>query len=77
MFHPTDPTSHITQLEPMLVSRRAAAVLLSIGLTKLDALVSSGQISSVKIGRSTMIPMAALQRFIESLSARQSRQVLR
>ncbi len=47
----------------LLVSRKAAAVIVSLSLRKIDGLLASKQLPFRKIGTRTLIPIAALQRF--------------
>jgi len=47
----------------LLVSRKAAAVIVSLSLRKIDGLLASKQLPFRKIGTRTLIPLAALQRF--------------
>ncbi|MDB5582266.1 MAG: excisionase family binding protein [Bradyrhizobium sp.] len=42
-----------------------AAQLLGIGRSSLYELISSGQLETIKIGRSTVVPMDALRAFIQ------------
>ncbi|MBV9871839.1 MAG: excisionase family DNA-binding protein [Frankiaceae bacterium] len=44
-----------------------AAELLGIGRSKLFELMAAGQIESVKVGRSRLIPAAALDKFVARL----------
>jgi excisionase family DNA binding protein len=50
--------------EQLLVSVGEAAHRMSIGLTVMYALISSGQIASIKIGRRRLIPVKALEDWI-------------
>lgn len=47
----------------LLVSRKAAAVIVSLSLRKIDGLLASKQLPFRKIGTRTLVPLAALQRF--------------
>ena len=47
----------------LLVSRKAAALIVSLSLRKIDSLLASKQLPFRKIGTRTLIPLAALQRF--------------
>jgi excisionase family DNA binding protein len=47
----------------LLVSRREAAVIVSLSLRSIDALLASKQLPFRKIGTRTLIPLAALQKF--------------
>ena len=52
----------------LLLTVEAAAELLSLGRTTVYELVATGELASVKIGRSRRIPYEALRRFIARLS---------
>lgn len=47
----------------LLVSRKAAAAIVSLSLRKIDSLLASKQLPFRKIGTRTLIPLSALQRF--------------
>ena len=47
----------------LLVSRREAAVIVSLSLRKIDSLLATKQLPFRKIGTRTLIPLSALQRF--------------
>ena len=51
--------------EPLLLSPEQVATELSIGRTKVYDLICTGQLPSLKIGRSRRVPLTALRRFIE------------
>jgi excisionase family DNA binding protein len=51
----------------LLHTPEAAAGILSIGRSKTYELMESGELESVKIGRSRRIPHDALERFVERL----------
>lgn len=51
--------------EPISVRIATAVKLTGIGRSTLYELISSGQIETVKIGRSTFIPYRCLKRLIE------------
>jgi excisionase family DNA binding protein len=53
----------------LLLTPEEAARQLSIGRTKVFALMESGAIRSVKIGRSRRIPADALTDYVASLTA--------
>ena len=52
---------------PLLHTVEGAAARLSLGRTHTYALVASGAIRSVKVGRSRRIPEAALREFVAAL----------
>jgi excisionase family DNA binding protein len=49
----------------MLLRAEEAARALGIGRSKLYALVAAGELPVIRIGRSTRIPAAALERWVE------------
>jgi excisionase family DNA binding protein len=51
----------------LLVTAREAARILGVGRTTLYALMNKGQLRPVHIGRSLRIPLAELERFVNSL----------
>jgi len=53
----------------MLLRAEEAARALGIGRSKLYALLAAGELPVVRIGRSTRIPAAALQRWVEERTA--------
>lgn len=55
-----------------LVSIEEAAVLLSLGSTEMYRLVRSGEIPSVKVGRSRRVVVTALHEYVAELLARAS-----
>lgn len=50
-----------------LVTIKAALAYLSIGRTKLNELLAAGDIPSVRIGRSHLIPFGGLQDYVDRL----------
>jgi excisionase family DNA binding protein len=51
--------------EKLAYSVAEACVALSIGRTNLYAIIASGQLESVKIGKRTLIPAASLRALVE------------
>jgi excisionase family DNA binding protein len=51
----------------LLLTVEAAAELLSLGRTTVYELVSTGELESVKIGRSRRVPYDALRRYVDRL----------
>lgn len=49
-----------------------AAQQLRIGRTQMFALIGSGEVSSVKIGRSRRVPRAALDSYVAQLGGQQA-----
>ena len=62
--HPLDPTRTLLSVE-------AAATQLSIGRTTMYALIKTGAITSVRIGRLRRIPAEALTAYTDRLVAEQ------
>jgi len=60
------------RVEPRLVTRVAAAHALGIGITKFKELVAAGEIEHVEIGRRILIPVSAVDAYVEQLRAVQS-----
>jgi excisionase family DNA binding protein len=58
----------MTADEQLLFSPERAADKLEIGRTRMFALLKSGELRSVKIGRSRRIPAAALTDYVERLT---------
>ncbi len=52
---------------PLLYRIEAAADLLGIGKTKLYELVPAGDLSTVKIGRATRVPLDSLEEYVARL----------
>lgn len=53
--------------EPLAVKIPVAVQISGIGRTKLYELIGNGRIETVKVGRATLVIVASLRRFIESL----------
>ncbi|MHB8294518.1 MAG: helix-turn-helix domain-containing protein [Acidimicrobiales bacterium] len=53
----------------LLLTPEAAAGALSIGRSRVYELMASGELRSIRIGRSRRIPVAALEELIDSLAA--------
>lgn len=51
----------LAHTRPLAVRIPEAVRLTGIGRTKLYSLMASGEVATVKIGRSTLIPMASLE----------------
>lgn len=52
---------------PLLATRKESGAALRCGMTTIDALIKSGELRSVKIGRSRRIPVSALREYVERL----------
>lgn len=52
---------------PLLLSPKQACARLNVGTTTLYALIGSHRLAAVKIGRATMIPVAAIDAYVASL----------
>jgi excisionase family DNA binding protein len=57
-------------VEKLLYDTREAARLLSISRTKVYELMASGELASVRIGRSRRIPAEELRRFVTAEKGR-------
>jgi len=55
----------MTENEKLLIDRKTAAGLLSLGLRSLDTLLASGTLPSIRVGRRRLIKRRDLQRFAE------------
>jgi excisionase family DNA binding protein len=51
-------------LPPLLVSVQNAARLLAVGRTTVYELIASGELETIRIGRSRRVPLVALQAFV-------------
>lgn len=51
--------------EKLLLKPEEAGQRLSVGRSKIYALIASGAVPSVKVGHSVRVPVAALERWIE------------
>ena len=56
----------------ILYPTNEAAQLLGFGLTTTKALIKSGELRSVKIGRSRRVPAEALHEYVQRLDAQQN-----
>ena len=52
--------------KPLLLSRRDAAVLLSISIRSLDNLIARRRLPVRKVGKRVLVPLAALESFAKS-----------
>lgn len=57
--------STVVQFEPIAVRIPQAARILGIGRSTLYQFISSGEIETIKVGRSTLIPTISLRQFVE------------
>jgi excisionase family DNA binding protein len=55
-------------VEPLTVRIATAVKLTGIGRSTLYELINSGEIQTVKVGRSTLIPFSCLKRLIDGSS---------
>lgn len=55
-------------VEPITVRIREACRMTGIGRSKLYELIGAGEISTIKVGSITLIPVASLKAFIERQS---------
>lgn len=54
-------------MEPLLLSIPEAAQLLGIGRSKTYELVATGELATVRIGRSVRVPRTAVEEFVDRL----------
>jgi len=52
--------------EPITIRIPAALKMLGLGRSKFYELIQSGEIETIKIGRTRLVPVAGLKAFIES-----------
>ncbi len=52
-------------IKPMIVSVKEAMTMLSIGRTKLQELMNSGELKVVRIGSRTLIRVSDIEKYIE------------
>lgn len=57
------------QVEKLAYSRKEACEALSIGTTKLHALINDGTLKSIKIGTKTLITAQSIRSLIETAQA--------
>ncbi len=62
----SQPDGNFTQFKPLAVRIPEAVRMTGIGRTKLYALMASGDVTTVKIGRSTLIPVASLEALLSN-----------
>jgi excisionase family DNA binding protein len=53
-------------MEPLALRVREAAAMLGIGRSTLYVFISAGELETVKIGRSTLVPVESLRAFIDA-----------
>lgn len=58
-----------TSEAPLLLRAEEAARLLSLGRTTVFAMMASGELASISVGRARRIPRVALERWIRERSA--------
>lgn len=59
----------VAVFNPLTVRIREACRLTGIGRSKLYELIAAGEIEILKVGTITLIPMAALERFLQQRKA--------
>ena len=62
---PSDYLNSLRQAKPLAVRIREACRLTGIGRSKLYELIAVGEIETIKVGASTLIPISSLERFLE------------
>jgi excisionase family DNA binding protein len=53
-------------VEPIAVRVRQAAAMLGIGRSTLYMCIAAGEIETIKVGRSTLVPVESLTAFVEA-----------
>jgi excisionase family DNA binding protein len=66
---PTNRTSTLDVVPPVLLTPEQAARALGLGRTTVYALIREGELRSVRLGRSRRIPYANVIEFVERLNA--------
>ena len=69
----TQPLADVLAADRLLLTAEEAANVLRIGRTTVYALMKSGELRPVHIGRSCRIPQAEVERYVHRLQALQSR----
>ena len=59
---------HERRVEQLLLRREQAAQVLGVGRTQVYALIRSGRLGSVQIGRLRRVPRVALERYVQELA---------
>ncbi len=54
--------------QPLLLKVEAAAKLLSLGRTKMYALIASGEVPAIRLGRSVRVSRTVLRQWVEDRS---------
>ena len=57
-------------IEPVAVRIPQAAAMLGIGRSTLYVCIAAGEIETIKVGRSTLVPVESLNEFVASKRAR-------
>ena len=59
----------VPKMDPVLVRVPEVAAALGIGTTKTKAMIKSGEIESVKVGRARLVPVTAIDAYVQKLRA--------
>ncbi len=59
------------EVKPLMVSVESSAAALGLGRTAIFGLLARGDLESVKVGARRLIPVAALEAYVERLRAEQ------
>lgn len=54
---------------PLLLRVEEAAAMLGIGRTRMFTLIDSGEVASLKLGRSRRVPVDAIRAYVDGLMA--------
>jgi hypothetical protein len=63
------PHDYATSPHPIVVRRLDACAMIGVGTSKLDYLISTGQIEAKKSGKNLLVIVASLERYIAGLPA--------
>jgi excisionase family DNA binding protein len=58
------------RIEPVAVRIREAAAMLGIGRSTLYLCIAAGEIETIKVGRSTLVPVDSVKAFVASRRTR-------
>jgi len=59
--------AEVVPVGPILVRRRGVPKILGISQTEVDRLIRGGELQAKKYGRSTLVSMSSIERFVERL----------
>jgi hypothetical protein len=59
--------AEVVPVSPLLVRRRGVPKILGISQTEVDRLIRAGELKAKKYGRSTLVLVESIERFVERL----------